>query len=112
MNNIWLYIIASLVILGLVFLIQDVFWSFWENTINDKNIDVVQYSDSDDFVDLTFIIRDHILLMEPFQRLCSKDCKGLCLICGDNMNITSCNCLSSNADNRWDSLKKFIDKKN
>lgn len=80
--------------------------------INDKNIDVVQYSDSDDFVDLTFIIRDHILLMEPFQRLCSKDCKGLCLICGDNMNIANCNCLSSNADNRWDSLKKFIDKKN
>ena len=50
--------------------------------------------------------------MEPFQRLCSKDCKGLCLICGVNMNITNCNCLSSNADNRWDSLKKFIDKKN
>ena len=80
--------------------------------INDKNIDVVRFSDSDDFVDLTFIIRDHILLTEPFQRLCSKDCKGLCLTCGDNMNITNCNCNSSNTDNRWASLKKIIDKKN
>jgi uncharacterized protein len=79
---------------------------------HDKNIDVVQYSDSDDFVDLTFIIRERILLMEPFQRLCSYGCKGLCLICGVNMNITNRNCLSSNADNRWDSLKKFIDKNN
>jgi uncharacterized protein len=80
--------------------------------INDKNIDVVRFSDSDDFVDLTFIIRDHILLTEPFQRLCNKDCKGLCLTCGDNMNITNCNCNSSNTDNRWASLKKIIDKKN
>ena len=45
MNNIWLYIIASLVILGLVFLIQDVFWSFWENTINDKNNEVEKDQD-------------------------------------------------------------------
>ena len=36
MNNIWLYIIACLVILGLIFLIQDVFWSFWENKVDEK----------------------------------------------------------------------------
>ena len=45
MNNIWLYIIASLVILGLVFLIQDVFWSFWENTIDDKYNEVEKNQD-------------------------------------------------------------------
>ena len=36
MNNIWLYIIACLVFLGLIFLIQDVFWSFWENKVDEK----------------------------------------------------------------------------
>lgn len=45
MNNIWLYIIAFLVILGLLFLIQDVFWSFWENTIDDKNEEVEKNQD-------------------------------------------------------------------
>ena len=45
MNNIWLYIIASLVILGLLFLIQDVFWSFWESTIDDKNEEVEKNQD-------------------------------------------------------------------
>jgi hypothetical protein len=45
MNNIWLYIIASLVILGLFFLIQDVFWSFWESTIDDKNEEVEKNQD-------------------------------------------------------------------
>ena len=45
MNNIWLYIIASIVILGLIFLIQDVFWSFWENTIDDKKEEVKKNQD-------------------------------------------------------------------
>ena len=45
MNNIWLYIIAFLVILGLLFLIQDVFWSFWESTIDDKNEEVEKNQD-------------------------------------------------------------------
>ena len=45
MNNLWLYIIASLVILGLIFLIQDVFWSFWGNTIADKNEEVEKNQD-------------------------------------------------------------------
>ena len=45
MNNIWLYIIASLVILGLVFLIQDVLWSLWENTIDDINDEVEKNQD-------------------------------------------------------------------
>jgi hypothetical protein len=45
MNNIFLYIIAFLVILGLLFLIQDVFWSFWESTINDKNEEVEKNQD-------------------------------------------------------------------
>lgn len=83
-----------------------------KDLINDKNIDVVQFSDSEDYVDLTFVIRDLVLLTEPLQRLCSKDCKGLCLICGNNINISNCNCISSNLDNRWDSLKVFKDKNN
>ena len=36
MNNILLYIIACLVFLGFIFLIQDVFWSFWENKADEK----------------------------------------------------------------------------
>ena len=83
-----------------------------KDLINDKNIDVIQFSDSEDYVDLTFVIRDLVLLTEPLQRLCSKDWKGICVICGNNINISNCNCISSNVDNRWDSLKVFKDKKN
>ena len=83
-----------------------------KDLINDKNIDIIQFSDSEDYVDLTFVIRDLILLTEPFQRLCNKNCKGLCLICGINMNFSNCSCLSSNDNNRWDSLKDFKDKNN
>ena len=83
-----------------------------KDLISDKNIDVIQFSDSEDYVDLTFVIRDLNLLTEPFQRLCNKNCKGLCLICGSNMNISNCSCLSSNDNNRWASLKDFKDKNN
>ncbi len=83
-----------------------------KDLINDKNIDVIQFLDSENYVDLTYVIRDLFLLTEPFQRLCNKNCEGLCLICGNNMNISKCSCLSSNDNNHWDSLKDFKDKKN
>jgi uncharacterized metal-binding protein YceD (DUF177 family) len=81
-----------------------------KDLINDKNIDVVEFSGSEDFVDLTFVIRDLILLAEPFQKTCNNDCKGLCLICGNNMNISNCNCVGSNLNSHWDALKDFKEK--
>ena len=35
-----------------------------------------------------------ILLVEvPFKKLCSKDCKGICIECGSNRNDKSCLCI-------------------
>ena len=82
-----------------------------ETLISDKNIDVVRFKDSEQFVDLTSIIRDLTLLSEPFQRLCDKDCKGLCFNCGNNININKCNCHLSSSDSPWDSLKNLKNKK-
>ena len=82
-----------------------------ETLISDKNIDVVRFKDSEQFVDLTSIIRDLTLLSEPFQRLCDKDCKGLCFNCGNNININKCNCHPSCSDSPWDSLKNLKNKK-
>ena len=45
MNYDWLYIILSLFFLVFIFLIQDVFWSFWESTIDDKNEEVKKKQD-------------------------------------------------------------------
>ena len=60
-----------------------------------------------DFIDLTPIIREQIILQIPIKALCSEGCKGLCPHCGINLNISVCNCHLDFADNRMAVLKSF-----
>lgn len=43
-------------------------------------------------VDLTPAVDDVILTNLPTQILCKEDCKGLCPVCGRNLNESECNC--------------------
>ncbi len=43
-----------------------------------------------DSLDITDMIKDHVLLALPIQSLCGPDCKGLCPICGTNLNEGGC----------------------
>jgi uncharacterized protein len=47
---------------------------------------------SDETVDLTESIREDIILALPMKRLCSNECKGLCPVCGRDLNAAACNC--------------------
>ena len=46
----------------------------------------------DGILDLDLIAQDDILLELPIRMLCSEDCKGLCDICGCNLNEATCDC--------------------
>ena len=78
-----------------------------EKLINDNNIDVIQFLDSEDFVDISSVIHDLILLEIPIKKLCSNNCKGLCSNCGINLNEFKCKCNFTEDNNRWDELKKI-----
>jgi len=39
-------------------------------------------------------VRQEIILNFPLKTLCRKDCKGLCPVCGKNLNYGKCNCNS------------------
>lgn len=41
-------------------------------------------------IDLTPILRDEMLLAVPINPVCRLDCKGLCPVCGENLNETIC----------------------
>ena len=41
-------------------------------------------------IDLSPVVRDEMLLAMPIGPLCRPDCKGLCPICGENLNQTTC----------------------
>jgi uncharacterized protein len=42
------------------------------------------------YIDLEPFIRDYLLLQIPIKSLCKQNCKGLCAICGQNLNQATC----------------------
>lgn len=49
-------------------------------------------------VDLTDDVREEILLAFPSCFYCSPDCKGICPVCGTNLNHASCSCDTQQAE--------------
>ena len=52
------------------------------------------------YIDLEPLLREYTLLEIPINPICKEDCKGLCDICGQNLNLESCehNWLDANKD--------------
>ena len=57
---------------------------------NDLNLDFID----DNFLDSDQIIKEQLILNLPMKTLCDDDCKGLCPICGCNLNMARCSCQS------------------
>lgn len=53
------------------------------------------------------VVREAIVLSMPIQPLCRDDCKGLCPVCGVNLNQQTCSCAASKPDARWSILDKL-----
>jgi uncharacterized protein len=51
------------------------------------------------------VLREQVLLSVPLRTLCREDCKGLCAVCGKNLNHEQCSCAQEVADPRWEALK-------
>ncbi|GER94412.1 hypothetical protein A45J_2173 [hot springs metagenome] len=64
-----------------------------------------------DTLDTEDLLKEQLVLNIPMKPLCSNDCKGLCPKCGANLNITQCNCLTSEVDSRLAVLKQLLNKK-
>ena len=60
-------------------------------------------------IDLAPVLREYILLEIPISPLCRADCKGLCQMCGNNLNESPCNHDDDSFDPRLASLKKLLD---
>ena len=45
----------------------------------------------DDLIDIDHIVVEQIILQIPVKPLCKFSCKGLCKICGINLNVVGCN---------------------
>ena len=45
---------------------------------------------ADGYIDLSQLYREFLILAIPIRCLCKEDCKGLCEVCGANLNHSSC----------------------
>ena len=84
---------------------------------NSKAIDDefdMYYTDGDT-VEFDEAVQTNLIMNIPAKRECSPDCKGVCLVCGANLNIECCKCDSqkeeeSPIDERFAALKDFFEK--
>jgi uncharacterized protein len=44
----------------------------------------------DGYIDFETLVSDFLALEVPINPVCKKDCRGLCLQCGQNLNISDC----------------------
>ncbi|HEU4416430.1 MAG TPA: DUF177 domain-containing protein [Candidatus Angelobacter sp.] len=51
------------------------------------------------------VLKEQILLALPVKQLCRTDCKGFCPQCGKNLNVESCDCVTTMPDPRWSALE-------
>ncbi len=58
-------------------------------------------------IDLDPIVREQIALALPGYPVCDESCKGLCSVCGANLNERDCGCDRHVPDPRWAGLKNI-----
>ena len=73
-----------------------------------ENIEKDAFVYDSDVIDIAIPLRESLLLAEPLQALCREDCKGLCPVCGVNLNEETCTCETKTIDPRLAALKQFI----
>lgn len=59
-------------------------------------------------LDLDALVWEDVLLSMPSRTLCRPDCKGLCSVCGADLNEGPCAC-KKETDPRWDALKALME---
>jgi uncharacterized protein len=76
-----------------------------EVEIDDKEAEVAFYEGAG--IELKDVLREHVLLAMPMQRVCRAECQGICPVCGQNRNLIHCECEAKLVDDRWSALKKL-----
>lgn len=63
-----------------------------------------------EFLDLEDVLLGEIVVALPVKLLCRQECKGLCPVCGTDLNEGQCDCQVPTGDLRWAKLNKFFEK--
>ncbi|QOX79012.1 DUF177 domain-containing protein [Trichlorobacter lovleyi] len=78
-----------------------------EDEVELEERDLISSSFSGDEIDLMPEIAEQVALEIPLKPLCSESCKGLCPVCGIDLNSGTCSCVSEQKQSRFAVLKDF-----
>ncbi len=78
-----------------------------EDEVELGETDLVSASYNGDEIDFADEIAAQILLGLPYKPLCTDDCKGLCVTCGTDLNVTACSCSENDVSLVFSPLKGF-----
>src|SRR5262245_52713306 len=76
-----------------------------EREVEEDDLTTAFYEN--DTIDLGQLMLEQLYLALPMKPLCTADCKGLCAVCGANLNTASCGCSSRWDDPRLAALKEL-----
>jgi uncharacterized protein len=79
-----------------------------KHQVKVEELDMDFYSENE--MDILNLMIEQVLLNLPMKPLCNNSCKGICLKCGTDLNLDSCNCGTKDLDPRLEVLKKLFDK--
>lgn len=65
----------------------------------------------DGLIDFNPIVGEYLSLEVPINPVCKQDCRGLCLVCGNNLNFAPCDHESDEIDPRFAVLRDLLDDK-
>ena len=72
--------------------------SFEHIVVPSVNSDNDEYITADgESIEMNDIAVTDLLLQLPAKNLCREDCKGLCMVCGCDLNESECNCQKTDA---------------
>jgi len=79
-------------------------YAFNEKSVSDSGLIIPD----DAQIDLESLIREYALLEFPINPICKPDCKGLCPVCGQDLNLADCGHRPSQDESPFSVLKNLL----
>lgn len=80
-------------------------YAFDNRSISESNLLVPEEGQ----IDLAPLLREYTLLEIPIQPLCRAECKGLCPVCGENLNRLDCGHRQGDDESPFAALKDLLE---
>lgn len=77
-----------------------------EDEAAPEDDEIILYSGKE--IELDDVILSNFLMSVPVKYLCKEDCKGLCSVCGADLNEGDCGCDKDVIDPRWEKLAEIM----